>query len=131
VIEALALLEQGALAPRAQDAARATIAPKLTRDTSRVRWTDAADGVARRIRAFDPHPGAWTELGAVELKLFGARPASGRGSPGEVLTADSRLLIACGSGAVEVEDVQPGGKSRMAAAEWIRGRGVTAGQRLA
>jgi len=130
VVEALALLEQGALTPRAQDAARATIAPKLTRDTSRIRWIEPAESVARRIRAFDPHPGAWTELGSVELKLFGARAATGDGAPGDVLVANSQLLIACGTGAVEVEEVQPGGKSRMSAAEWIRGRGVTAGQHL-
>src|SRR5206468_10835800 len=51
------------------------------------------------------------------------------GTPGEVLQADSRLLIAAGSGAVEVEEVQPAGKPRMAAADWLRGRGVAAGGR--
>jgi len=67
----------------------------------------------------------------VELKLFGARPVQGNGTPGEVLQADSRLLIAAGSGAVEVEEVQPAGKPRMAAADWLRGRGVAAGGRFA
>ncbi len=133
LVETLSLLEQNALKPVPQDHARATYAPKLTRDTARIRWSDPADKVARTIRALDPKPGAWTVLepGNVELKLFGARPVQGNGTPGEVLQADSRLLIAAGSGAVEVEEVQPAGKPRMAAADWLRGRGVAAGGRFA
>src|SRR2546430_56636 len=148
LVETLALLEQDALKPVPQDHARATYAPKLTRDTARIRWSEPADKVARTIRALDPKPGAWTVLetgkgkretlkgsrrvaGKVELKLFGAKPVEGAGTPGEVLTADSRLLIAAGSGAVEVEEGQTAGKPRMSAANWLRGRGVAAGGRFA
>src|SRR5207247_1050830 len=82
------------------------------------------------IRGLDPKPGAWTtlpgdgkrETGNGELKLFGVRVEEGHGAPGEVLTADGRLLIATGSGAVEVAEVQPAGKVRMAVADWVRGR---------
>jgi len=148
LVETLALLEQDALKPVPQDHARATYAPKLTRDTARIRWSEPADKVARTIRALDPKPGAWTVLetgkgkretlkgsrrvaGNVEVKLFGAKPVEGAGTPGEVLTADGRLLIAAGSGGVEVEEVQPAGKPRMSAANWLRGRGVAAGGRFA
>src|SRR2546430_8103669 len=148
LVETLALLEQDALKPVPQDHARATYAPKLTRDTARIRWSEPADKVARTIRALDPKPGAWTVLetgkgkretlkgsrrvaGSVEVKLFGAKPVEGAGTPGEVLTADGRLLIAAGSGAVEVEEVQPAGKPRMSAANWLRGRGVAPGGRFA
>ena len=140
LVETLSLLEQNALKPVPQDHARATYAPKLTRDTARIRWSDPADKVARTIRALDPKPGAWTVLqpgngkrdtGNVEVKLFGAKPVEEAGTPGEVLKADSRLLIAAGSGAVEVEEVQPAGKPRMSAADWLRGRGVAAGGRFA
>jgi methionyl-tRNA formyltransferase len=163
LVETLSLLEQNALKPVPQDHARATHAPKLTRDTARIRWSDPADKVARTIRALDPKPGAWTVLqpgnpkglpdgrgtrdtgngkretlkgsrrvaGNVEVKLFGAKPVEAKGAPGEVLTANGQLLIATGSGAVEVEDVQPAGKPRMSAADWLRGRGVAAGGRFA
>ena len=148
LVETLALLEQDALKPVPQDHARATYAPKLTRDTARIRWSEPADKVARTIRALDPKPGAWTVLetgkgkretlkgsrrvaGSVEVKLFGAKPVEGAGTPGEVLTADGRLLIAAGSGGVEVEEVQPAGKPRMSAANWLRGRGVAPGGRFA
>ncbi len=137
LIEALALWEQGALRPVPQDHARATYAPKLTRATARIRWSDPADQVARTIRGLDPKPGAWTELGGRVVKLFGARASEAHGPPstpppppGQVLTADGSLLIAAGKGAVAVEEVQPAGKARMSAANWIRGRGVTAGQRF-
>jgi methionyl-tRNA formyltransferase len=131
LVETLTLLEQDGLTAQPQDDARATYAPKLTREAARIRWTESADKVARLIRALDPKPAAWTELDGQEIKLFGARPVEGQGTPGDVLTADGRLLIAAGGGAVEVEEIQPAGKSRMTVADWVRGRGVKAGQRFA
>ena len=130
LVEALALLETDGLKPRPQDHARATYAPKLTRELARIRWTDPADRVARVIRALDPKPGAWTELDAREVKLFGARVVEGEGQPGEVRTTDDGLRITTGNGALLVDEVQPAGKARMAAADWVRGRGVRAGQRF-
>jgi methionyl-tRNA formyltransferase len=130
LVEALALLEQDGLEPRPQDGARATYAPKLTREIARIRWGEPAERVARVIRGLDPKPGAWTELDGREVKLFGARVVDGRGPPGQVLTADGRLVIGAGGGAIAVDEVQPAGKSLMTAAEWIHGRGVQAGKRF-
>ncbi len=131
LVEALALWEQGALRPVPQDHSRATYAPKLTRDTARIRWSETPVQVARTVRALDPKPGAWTELDGRGVKLFGARVADGQGgAPGEVLVADRRLVVAAGKGVVEVEEVQPAGRARMSAEQWIRGRRVKAGQRF-
>jgi methionyl-tRNA formyltransferase len=130
LVEALALLETDGLRPRPQDQARATYAPKLTRAAARIDWTEPAARVARVIRGLDPKPGAWTELDGREVKLFGARVLDESGPPGDVRTPDERLRIATGQGAVEVEEVQPAGKARMTAPEWVRGRGVRAGQRF-
>src|SRR5207244_543372 len=91
---------------------------------------DPAERVARLIRALDPRPGAWTELDGREIKLFGARVVEGRGAPGAVQQTDDALEITTGQGAVRIEEVQPAGKARMAAAEWVRGRGAQAGQRF-
>ena len=131
LVEALALWERDALRPIPQDSARATYAPKLTRESAHIRWSEPADRVARLIRGLDPKPGAWTQLDGQEIKLFGPQLVEQRGAPGEVLKADSRLLIAAGSGAVVVEEVQPAGKPRMRVADWVRGRGVKVGQRFA
>jgi methionyl-tRNA formyltransferase len=129
LVEALVLLEQGAVQPRPQDEARVTFAPKITRETARIDWTIAAERVARLIRGLDPKPGAWTDLDGQAVKLFGAAAAGGGpGTPGEVLQADGRLRIAAQDGVVTVEEVQPEGKARMPAAEWVRGRGVRVGE---
>src|SRR2546426_7394910 len=77
-----------------------------------------------------PRPGAWTELDGREIKLFGARVVEGRGAPGAVQQTDDGLAITTGQGAVRIEEVQPAGKARMAAAEWVRGRGAQAGRRF-
>ncbi len=130
LVEALALFDTNGLKPRAQEQARATYAPKLTRETAHIRWADPAERVARLIHALDPRPGAWTELDGREVKLFGARVVQDGGAPGEVRTTVDGLRIATGQGAVQVEEVQPAGKARMAAAEWVRGRGAQAGQRF-
>ena len=130
LVEALALLEAKQLTRRAQDHARATYAAKVTRETRRIHWSDPAERVARVIRAFDPAPGAWTELGGREVKLFGARVAEGSGAPGEIRTTDGGLRITAGRGAVTIDEVQPAGKPRMSAADWVRGRGAQAGQRF-
>ncbi|HMA42805.1 MAG TPA: methionyl-tRNA formyltransferase [Gemmatimonadales bacterium] len=130
LIEALALWEQGGIKPVPQDHTRATHAPKLTRETARIDWTKPALAIARQTWALDPKPGAWAALGTVEVKLFGGHVVERDGPPGAVLPADGRLLIACGDHALEVDEVQPAGKDRMPAADWIRGRGVGAGQRF-
>src|SRR3989441_12484075 len=64
-----------------------------------------------------------------EVKLFGARVAEGDGAPGEIRTTDHGLRITTGRSAVVVDEVQPAGRSRMPAADWIRGRGAREGQR--
>lgn len=131
LVETLALLEQGLLRPVPQNHALATYAPKLTREIARVDWTKDAGTITRLIRGLDPRPGAWTELEGADVKLFEARAAEGRGQPGELLPADDRLLIAAGSGTVDVLEVQPAGKARMSAGDWLRGAKLPPGRRFA
>lgn len=129
LIEALALLQIGETRETPQDESRVTYAPKITRDTVRIEWTGSAHEVACAVRAYDPHPGALTTLRGAEVKLFGATLAPmGFGAAGEVLGADNdTLVIACGTGAVAIQEVQPAGKRRMSALDWHRGRGVMTG----
>jgi methionyl-tRNA formyltransferase len=130
LIEALALWDQGGLQPTPQDDAHATFAPKLTREVAHIDWTQAAEVVARQTLALDPRPGAWTSLGESEVKLFRGRADAGEGAPGTVLVANGHLLVACGAGAVAIAEAQPSGKARMSVADWVRGRGIAAGQRF-
>jgi methionyl-tRNA formyltransferase len=118
-----------------QDESRVTYAPLVTRDHARIDWSNDAQSAACHIRAFDDSPGAWTLAGVHELKLFRPMPEPENAhheAPGTVLAlepADAAhgMLVACGRGAVWVREVQPSGKRRMTTIEWIRGRGVQAG----
>jgi methionyl-tRNA formyltransferase len=127
LVETLAVLEQGKLNPVPQDNSRATLAPKLTREMARIDWAKDAASIARLIRGLDPRPGAWTDLDGAELKLFSPRVAEGDGGAGALLATDGRLLIAAGSGAVEIYEVQPAGKARMPVDDWLRGARLTPG----
>ena len=133
LIEALTLLEIGQAKETPQDDSQATYAAKIDRDSTRVDWTRDAITVSRLIRAYDPRPGAYTKLGDTEIKLFGARVAENKGDdrPGQILGAGpDGLQVGAGGGVVQVAEVQPSGKKRMSAAEWLRGRGAAAGQRF-
>lgn len=140
LVEALTLIEEAGLEGRPQDHARATLAPKIRREEEQVDWTVAAEVAARKIRAFDPKPGAWTARavgaggggrGGGALKLFGGKVAEGSGAPGRVLRADDVLCVACGSGAVTASEVQPAGRARMTVRAYVNGRGIAAGELLA
>jgi methionyl-tRNA formyltransferase len=133
LIQALALVELGQAKETPQDDAQASYAAKIDRESTRVDWTRDAANVSRAIRAYDPRPGAYTTLSGAEVKLFGARLAekAAKGHAGEVLAASADgLLVAAATGAVLIAQVQPSGKKRMAADEWLRGRGVAVGQRF-
>ena len=130
LIEALTLIEETGLAPTPQDHASATLAPKIKREEERLDWRCPAEVVARKIRAFDPKPGAWTTCRAKELTLFGGRAEPASGEPGRVLEAGDVLRVACATGAVAATEVQPAGRARMAARAFVNGRGVAAGDVL-
>lgn len=131
LIEALALLERGALTETPQDEARATMAPMLAKEDGRIDWAQPARRVADRIRGVDPWPGATTLHRGERLKLFGARLAGGTGRPGEVLAVDERgLVVACGEGACAIAEVQAPGRRRVAARDFARGRELGAGTLL-
>ncbi len=131
LVEALVLMQRGELLPIPQDGSQATVAPKIDRDTARIRWEAGQQAVSRRIRAFDPMPGAWAMLGELEVKLFGASLRPDAAAPGMVIRTEPELVIGTGDGSVAIAEVQPAGKRRMGVREWSRGRGVTAGQQLA
>jgi len=135
MIEALALISIGEAGETPQDSALATFAPKVTRDDARIDWTMHAADTARLIRAFDPRPGAFTTVNGADVKMYGPRAADSiahgdaQSEPGTVLAVDDGLVIACGSGALRIEEVQPAGRSRMSSVQWARERGLGDGDR--
>lgn len=133
LVEALALLSMQQAAEREQDHATATYAPKVDRATTQIDWHGTAFEVAAAIRAYDPRPGAWTNLRGNPVKLFGARlaPPEAPAEPGTIQSiGPSGMVVACGVGAVRVLNIQPAGKKRITPADWSRGRGIAVGDRL-
>lgn len=132
LVEALAIMEVGDAEPTQQDHSRATYAPKIDRDMAHLDWSLPAIEVARWIRGLDAVPGAWSSVGGGTVKLFAPRVEVRTGDPGVVLAVDDEvgILVAAGEDAVRVREVQPAGKRRMSAGDWVRGRGIRPGDRL-
>lgn len=114
----------GEVAPRPQPAAGVTAAARVRAEEAFVDPTrHRCEAVVRAVRAFDPKPGAWTELDGVRLKLWGARAVENPGpEPGRVEAVEGKVLLGVPDGAVELVEVQPEGRRRMTAGEWMRGR---------
>jgi len=126
LLESLDLLASGTAPRTVQDNALATYAPKLKREDGQIDWSEPADVIERKIRAFNPWPGAFTKI-AMEpdarrnLKIFAAAVADLRGKPGEILRRDTELIVATGKGALSLGEVQLEGKRRMNATQFLRG----------
>ena len=99
-------------------------AHKIDKAEARIDWAQPAQQIDRLVRAMQPSPGAWFESAGQRVKLIAAEPALGSGMPG-ALIGDS--LVAAGDGAIRLLTVQPEGKPRMAAADWLRGRRLQPG----
>lgn len=126
-----ALANYAALVPVAQDDAAATYAAKLSKEEAKLDWQQPATTLARAIRAHNPAPGAWTELAGASLKIWAARACEGSGRSGEVLRADAdQLIVACGTGALALLEIQPAGSKRMPVAAFLSGRTLPAGTLL-
>src|SRR5438445_1712245 len=81
-------------APRVpQDKELATYAPKLNRESGRINWNEPAETIERKIRAYNPWPGAFTEFNKRKLKVFSATIVDLRGKAGEVLRKENQLVI--------------------------------------
>ena len=127
LLESLQLLGKK-IAPRVpQNNALATYAPKLNRDDGKIDWAEGAEVIERKVRAFNPWPGAFTTVAAKlgkprNLKIFSASIVDLAAEPGEILQTEERgLAIAASDRALSLEEVQPEGKRRMTSAEFLRG----------
>ncbi|GAA2146149.1 methionyl-tRNA formyltransferase [Actinomadura napierensis] len=120
-------IEAGVLEARPQPTEGVSHAAKLTPEDARVDWTAPARHVDRLIRACTPAPGAWTTFRDARVKLGPVRPAPDgeKLSPGELRAGKAEVLVGTATHPVVLGDVQPQGKRRMAAADWVRGVTLT------
>jgi methionyl-tRNA formyltransferase len=124
----------GALTPEPQDDSVTTMAPLLEKKHGRIDWTQSASAVHDQIRGMNPWPGAFTSLGDRRIKVHRAMPSTldpEGAAPGEVTALDPEgILVACGSGTLEIQELQESGRKRVDARAFITGRGVAVGDRF-
>lgn len=111
------------LSRRPQDPARATYAAKIGKRDARIDWQEPASAIERKVRALDPVPGASTQLGGTQMKIWRAAAAPGVGQPpGRVLERSAQgIVVACGIGALRILELQRAGGRRMPVPAFLAG----------
>jgi methionyl-tRNA formyltransferase len=134
VVEALELAACGGLKRTPQPAEGVTYANKIDKAESAIDWGQPADVIARRVRAFNPAPGAVAHVGGEAIKIWRATALAGRGTvaPGTIVAIDERGIgVACGDdGRLEITELQRAGGKRLASADFLRGFALEAGMRF-
>lgn len=134
LLEVIDDIDAGKAMPEKQNEAEATYASLLKRDMERIDWSKAAADIHNLIRGFNPAPGAFTKLpDGKNLKIWGSRltDKTATAEAGTVVEATKHsFFVACGDGVLEIIEVQPESKKRMAAQVFINGRGVQVGDVL-
>lgn len=130
IADILAKLDNGSVTPIPQPAEGVTYAEKIRKEEGHIDWDRTAAQVSAHIRGLTPFPGAWFEFGGNRIKIreAGVRAAAMDLSPGRVAAAP--LVVACGSGCLDVTLVQREGKSPMTASDLLRGFPIPVGQAL-
>ncbi len=132
IVEALPAIAEGTLKAVPQSEAGATYAPKIAKDEAAIDWRREAVAVDRQVRAFNPFPGAYSTLRGEPLKVWRAAVAPGSPAPpGTIVRADAQgIVVACGNGALRATELQRAGGKRLAAADFLHGLSLAAGERL-
>jgi methionyl-tRNA formyltransferase len=97
-------------------------APKISKKEAKINWSQSADEILRKVRAFYPAPGAWSTWDGVGFKLTRAKISQGELSIGEISIIEGDVVVGCGSKtALSLLTVVPAGKKEMKAGDWARG----------
>ena len=125
IVAALRKMKAGPLEAITQPATGVTYAAKITKEEARLDFGQSAQVLGRRIRAFNPFPGAQAQVNGVTIKIWGAeaQDADTRALPGQVLAADAThgIVVACKSGTLRLTELQKPGGKRLPAAEFLKG----------
>jgi methionyl-tRNA formyltransferase len=128
MVRSLAALERGSVEERPQRDDGVTYARKISKEETRIDWTNPAVELDCLVRGLSPQPGGWCEARGERLKILYAVPVEGSGTPGEIL--DDHLTVACGAGALRLTRVQRAGRAVADAEEFRRGFPLRKGERL-
>jgi methionyl-tRNA formyltransferase len=123
IVLALRGLKRGELRPYPQPQEGASYAGKLKKTDAQIDWQKAAIQVERSVRAFNPAPGAYTTLNGQSLKIWKAQLEEClHGKPGTIISVDENsIIVACGTGAVRIKEVQKAGGRRLPVEKFLQG----------
>ena len=131
MVETLQQLAAGTVSPRPQDHSQATLAPILRKEDGQIDFQRTSQEICNRLRGFQPWPGAFTSFRKKNLQVWSARPLESKLASAELAIADDRLIVGCGEGtALELAELQPEGKKRMTARDFIHGYRPHSGEKL-
>lgn len=131
IVRVLAERDRGGRDAQAQAATGATYAAKVAKAEAQIDWREPAAAIERKVRAFNPHPGACTSIRGVAVKIWRSRIVPLAGAAGTVLEADARgIVVACGAGALCILELQRAGGRKLGVAQFLAGFPVAAGERL-
>lgn len=121
IVEALRKMERGELEAVPQPEQGVTYAAKIAKEEAKLDFGLPAALLWRRVRAFNPFPGAQGLVDGVTVKVWNAELADDKGEPGQVLAADAQgIVVACGEGALRLLELQKPGGKRLPAAEFLK-----------
>src|SRR6266550_8122986 len=124
-------LRAGTVRPTRQDNSKASLAPILKKEDGEIYFHRSAEEICNRLRGFQPWPGAYTNFRGKNLQLWDAKPLQRVLNEAELVLESDRLIVGCGKGtALEPLVVQPEGKKRMAARDFVHGYRPESGERL-
>jgi methionyl-tRNA formyltransferase len=133
MIETLRGIESGTVVGHPQDDSRASHAPILKKEDGLADFTGSAQRIYNRLRGFQPWPGCYSTFRAKKLSIARAHPAANEpsGQPGEMILSSEQLFVTCGENSVlELLELQPEGKRKMSASEFVRGYHPQSGEKL-
>ncbi|MGH9556675.1 MAG: methionyl-tRNA formyltransferase, partial [Terriglobales bacterium] len=132
MVETLRQLELSALRASPQNHSQASLAPLLKKEDGRIYFAWTATEIHNRLRGFQPWPGVYTIFRGKNLALWAVQPVAGMAAPpAELRIVSERLLLGCGQGTtLEIHELQPEGKKRMSARDFLHGYRPREGERL-
>lgn len=134
LLEVLAAIDQGTMAPHPQPEDGVSYAPKLSKELAPVDWRQPAAVLHNRVRGLVPWPGATARFSDLDVKLWrtGFHHEPHAEAPGTVTAVTPEgLLVACGTDQLFIHELQPANRRRMQAAGFAQGYRVRQGQRFA
>ena len=131
ILETLRGLQSGSLHPQKQDDSQATLAPVLKKEDGKMDFSRSAQEVYNRFRGFQPWPGAFTRFRGKGLSITAMRPTPEEVRPLELRVTGGQMFVGCGDNrAIELLEVQPEGKQRMSAKDFVHGYRPTTGENM-